>query len=368
MKVLIAPNSMKGSLSAFDFADTVEKALLDVSSDFKVKKIPIADGGDLTGEVLSAYLGATKVEVEVHGPLGKKIRSNYSVIRKTAIIEMAEASGMKLLKPEELNPMITSSYGTGELIHHAIEFGCSEIYLAIGGSATVDGGLGMMRALGYDLLDENDNKLEGCGQDLLSLKRIIRSDILNDVAIRIICDVDNPLLGKQGAAKVFGPQKGATTEMVAELEKGLTNLAEILFTQTGKDLKNVSGAGAAGGISIPLLAFGNAEVVPGADFICERLEVEKWIQWADLVITGEGKIDYQTLNDKAPFAVSKLARKNLKPVLAIGGKVEKEASFAFDGCFSLVNGPVLLQDAIDNAQKYLYQTSFELGKLIKSIK
>lgn len=367
MKVLIAPNSMKGSLSAFDFADTVEEALLEVSSGFEVKKIPIADGGDLTGEILTNYLGAAKVEVDVSGPRGQKIRSKYAVAGKQAIIEMADASGMKLLQAEELNPLLTSSFGTGELIRDAIASGCEEIYLAIGGSATVDGGLGMMRALGFDLLDENNNKLEGLGGDLIRLKKISQSDVLDKVIIQIICDVDNPLLGDLGAAKVFGPQKGATPEMVEVLEKGLNNLAEILHELTGNDLRDVEGVGAAGGISLPLLAFAKAEIVPGADFICEKLEVEKWTEWADLVITGEGKLDHQTLNNKAPFAVSKLARKHQKPILAIGGKVESEASSAFDGCFPLVNGPVSLQDAMENAKKYLYQTSFELGKLIKRI-
>jgi len=368
MKILIAPNSMKGSLSAFDFADITEKALLDVSDEFEIKKIPVADGGDLTGEVLSRHLGAKSIEVEVSGPLGKRITSKYSVSGRTAIIEMADASGMKLIKAEELNPLLTSSFGTGELIKHAIESGCSDIYLAIGGSATVDGGLGMIRALGFELLDREKNELKGRGQDLIHLKSIRKSKLIDNVTIQIICDVDNPLLGINGAAHVFGPQKGATSEVVDMLEEGLKNLADILFEQSGKDVRDIPGAGAAGGISLPLVAFGQAEIVPGADFICERLEVEKWTKWADLVITGEGKVDSQTLNNKAPFAVSKLARKYRKPVFAIGGKVEEEASPAFDGCFSLVNGPVTLAEAIENANKYLYSTVYELGRLILAMK
>lgn len=368
MKVLIAPNSMKGSLSAFDFADIVAKAFHAVSPDFEMKKIPVADGGDFTREVLSDNLQATKVEVEVHDPLGKKIQSNYSVSGTTAVIEMADASGMKLLQANELNPMLTSSFGTGELVRHAIESGCNEIYLAVGGSATVDGGLGMMKALGFGLLDDKMNELHGSGQDLVHLKSIRKSNLLDNVRIKIICDVDNPLLGSNGAARVFGPQKGADSEMVEILENGLKNLAELLKKETGKDLRNISGAGAAGGISLPLLAFDQAEIVKGADFVCEKLDLENWIRWADIVITGEGKIDQQTLNNKAPYAVAKLARKNKRPVLAVGGKVESEASSAFDGIFSLVNGPVALEDAMNNAGVYLYQTSYELAKLIKRMK
>jgi len=367
MKVLIAPNSMKGSLNAFDFADIVEKALLDCSDDFETMKIPVADGGDLTGEVLARNLKADCVEIVVHDPLGKKVMSKYFVAGKTAIIEMADASGMKLIDASELNPMQASSYGTGELIRHAIQNGCTEIFLAIGGSATVDGGLGMMRALGFILLDENDGELQGKGEDLARLKKIVPTEILDEVQIRIICDVDNPLLGDQGAAEVFGPQKGATPAMVHELESGLENLAGILLQQSGKDLKNIEGTGAAGGISLPLLAFGNTEIVAGANFVLKEVELEKWIRWADLVITGEGKLDKQTLNNKAPYAVARLARKSGKILVAIGGKTEPEASVIFDGMFSLVDGPVSQEYAIKNVKTLLYQTTRELARLINAL-
>lgn len=365
MKILIAPNTMKGSLSAFDFADIVEKALLRYSDDFEITKIPMADGGDLTGEVLERNLRAQRVEVNVRGPLGKVVKSKYAFAGKTAIIEMADASGMKLLSPDELNPLLTSSYGTGELIGHAIDSGCSGILLAIGGSATVDGGLGMMHALGFVMLDKDGNKLEGRGEDLNRLVKIEISDILQEVNIRIICDVDNPLLGEQGAAAVFGPQKGATPEMVNELETGLENLAKILRRESGKDLGNIAGVGAAGGLSLPLLAFGRAEIVPGADFICQQLDLEKWIRWADVVITGEGKIDSQTLNNKAPFAVAKLARLHNKPVLAIGGSVAAEASSAFDAVFSLARPGVSTKQAIQYPRKYLFQTASEVARSLK---
>lgn len=362
MKVLIAPNTMKGSLSTFDFADTVENALLQFSSEFEIKKIPVADGGDLTGEVLERNLHARTIEVDVRDPLGKVIKSKYALAGKTAVIEMADASGMKLLSPHELNPYLTSTYGTGELIAHAIKSGCTEILLAIGGSATVDGGLGMLHALGFVLLDKNGNKLEGRGEDLNRLVKIEFSDILQEANIRIICDVDNPLLGLQGAAAVFGPQKGATPEMVHELETGLENLANILSSESGKDHRNKAGAGAAGGIALPLLAFGKAEIVPGANFICQKLGLEKWIKWADVVITGEGRIDSQTLNNKAPYAVAKLARLHHKPVLAIGGSVADEASSAFDAVYSLVGPEVSIEQAIQYPKKYLFQTATEVAQ------
>ena len=367
IKILIAPNSMKGSLNAFAFSDTIEEAFMDCSENFETRKIPVADGGDLTGEILAKSLNAVSQEVEVRGPLGKKVSAKYAVADKRAIIEMADASGMKLVNTSELNPMLASSFGTGELIRHAVQNACSEIYLAIGGSATVDGGLGMMRALGFVLLDKNDNELEGKGEDLSKLMDIVPLSTLDSVNIRIICDVDNPLLGQWGAAKVFGPQKGATPEMVGKLEKGLQNLSEILFQKTGKDLRDLKGAGAAGGISLPLLAFGNAEIVAGADFVLKQLGFEEAVRRADLVITGEGKLDSQTLNNKAPFAVARIARKYNKPVIAIAGKVEEEASEAFDGIFTLVSGPVSPEQAMQQAKQLTYRASYELAKMINRL-
>jgi glycerate 2-kinase len=365
MKVLIAPNSMKGSLSAFDFADTIENAFLSHSEDFFIKKLPVADGGDFTGEVLKRSLNAEEVIVEVRGPLGGKLNSIYSIIKDIAIIEMADASGMKLVDSKLLNPMKASSFGTGQLINDAIRKGCTEIFLAIGGSATVDGGMGMMEAIGFKFYDINNNELLGNGQNLSAINRIQKPENSTSISFKIICDVDNPLLGTNGAAEVFGPQKGATSQMVVELEKGLANLAHVIKNETGKYLAKVEGAGAAGGIAVPLMTFFNANLVAGADFVLNQLNFEEHVKWADIVITGEGKIDAQTLNNKAPFAVAKIARKNNKPVFAIGGQVEKEASQVFDGIFSLVNGPVSLEHAMKNAKQLLYNLSFELAKTIK---
>lgn len=364
IKILVAPNSMKGSLNAFDFADTVEQGFFYVSKEFEIRKLPMADGGDFTREVLHRHFKAETIDVKVKGPLGKITDSNYSISNKTAIIEMADASGMKLVKSEMLNPLKASSFGTGQLINDAIKKDCSEIYLAIGGSATVDGGMGMLEALGFQFFDKEDNRLIGNGENLVNVHTIRKPELPQNISIKIICDVDNLLLGENGAAAVFGPQKGATPEMVRLLEKGLENWANILSKDSVKDLKLIAGGGAAGGIAIPLMAFLNGEMVAGADFILEQLNFEAQVKWADIIITGEGKIDSQTLNNKAPIAVARMARKFKKPVLAIGGQVELEVSNAFDGMYSLVNGPVDLDYAMKNAKSLLYNFSQELAKTI----
>jgi glycerate 2-kinase len=367
MNILVAPNSMKGSLTAFDFADIVEKAFLEVSGKFSVKKIPVADGGDLTGEILRRALDAESFIVEVKDPLGRNISAKYAVSGNTAIIEMADASGIKLLKSNELNPMKTSSFGTGQLLKHVIEHGCTEVLLGVGGSATVDGGTGMLKALGFELLDKNGNILQGNGENLQDVSEIRKPENPHNVSVKIISDVDNPLLGEEGAAAVFGPQKGATPAMTNFLEKGLSNWEKVLETTSGKLLANIKGAGAAGGIALPLLAFFDAEIVPGASFVLTKLNVEKEMEWADLVITGEGKIDSQTLHNKAPMAVASMARKAGKPVMAIGGKTEKTASSAFDGIYSFVPGPISLDNSIDKAGELLFDFATELARTLNAL-
>ena len=368
MKILVAPNAMKGSLSAFDFADIVEKAFLQYPHDFQVRKIPVADGGDCTGEVLARSFNARQVVVEVTGPFGHPVQSQYSIAGNKAIIEMADASGMKLVSAHELNPMQASSYGTGQLIADAIARGCDEIELAIGGSATVDGGMGMMEALGFRFFDKNGKELHGNGENLGKIKAIQAVELPKRPTINIICDVDNPLLGSNGAAAVFGPQKGADPDMVQQLEQGLHNWNALISAKTGKDMSQVNGAGAAGGMAVPLVAFMAANMVPGATFVLEQLGVEESVQWADLVITGEGKIDSQTLNNKAPFAVAQVARKHNKTVVAIGGKVDGEASDAFDGIYSLVNGPMKLDEAMSNSAILLHRWASQLAKTLMSLK
>jgi len=368
MNILVSPNSMKGSLSAINFAGIVEKAFMAASDDFVIKKIPVADGGDMTGEIITRALNATEISIEVEDPLGRPVTAKYSIAGSTAIIEMAEASGIKLLGSDELNPLKASTYGTGQLIADAIGRGCSNIILGIGGSATVDGGTGMLTALGFKLSDETGRPLKGNGENLKSIKRLERSGIADRIEIKIISDVDNPLTGSQGAAAIFGPQKGATPEMVTALEEGLANWASLLELYCGKSLKSLNGAGAAGGISIPLISFFNAEIVPGADFILSLLNFEEHAKWSDLVITGEGKIDSQTLNNKAPKAVANVAHRFNKPVVAIGGNVQREASPAFSGIFSIINEPMAVEEAIMKAPDLLYNFAFELAQLLIDLK
>lgn len=368
MKILIAPNSMKGSLNAFDFADTVEKAFLRCSNQFEVRKVPVADGGDYTGEVLRRAFNAQNIPVKVHGPLGGLIDSSYSVFGKTAIIEMAEASGMKRIESHLLNPLKTSSFGTGELILDAIKKGCTEIFLAIGGSATVDGGMGMMEALDFRFYDNNKKQLSGNGLNLGKISYIQKPEQIEPISIKIICDVDNVLLGENGAAAVFGPQKGATPEMVKILESGLENWANIIQTSTGKKVKDWAGTGAAGGISVPLISFYDAEIVSGAGFVLSKLELETHVKWADIVITGEGKIDNQTFNNKAPFAVAKMANKHKKPVYAFAGIAETGSSEYFDGIFSISAKAESVEYAINNARDLLFEFSLEFAKKVKDSK
>jgi glycerate 2-kinase len=368
MNILVAPNSMKGNLSCFDFADIVEEAFFTVSHDFIIRKVPVADGGDMTGAVLSKAMDAKEIEVEVNDPLGRPVLSKYSISKRTAIIEMAEASGLKLLKHNELNPMIASTYGTGQLIADALGKGCLEILLGVGGSATVDGGSGMLEALGFHLFNNEGQRLHGNGKNTAQIKRIEKSSYLKDFSAKIICDVDNPLTGTDGAAMVFGPQKGASPEMVEYLEKGLTNWSSVLEQYSGKRLAELKGAGAAGGIALPMIAFLNAEIVPGSDFILSLLNFDEEVKWADLVITGEGKIDSQTLNKKAPKAVADAAHKRNKPVIALGGTVNYEASGDFNGIFSITDRPMSLQMAMDDSRKLLYNFAYELAKFISGIK
>ena len=273
IKVLVAPNSMKGSLKAFEFADVVEKAFMRISPCFEIMKVPVADGGDFTGEVLKQAFQAVPVEVGVKDPLGRPVASKYFRSGRTAIIEMADASGIKLLKLHELNPMETSSYGTGELIIAAIEAGCTEVILGVGGSATVDGGAGMMEAFGYRYMDDKGEYVVGNGGNLIRINTIKKNNWYEDVSIKIITDVENPLLGIFGAATVFGPQKGATSKQVKVLEEGLSNWCNLIEKDSGIKLSHRNGEGAAGGIAVPLLAWTNAEIISGADFILAALDL-----------------------------------------------------------------------------------------------
>ncbi len=355
MNILIAPNSMKGTLNAFDFADTVEAALNASGFSFNLRKLPVADGGDFTGEVLCRAIEANPVSLKVKGPLGHPVLATFWISGTIAIIEMAEASGMKKVDVSLLNPLKATSFGTGQLIAEAIQIGCTEIWLALGGSATVDGGMGVLEALGFKFFDAKGREIPGNGENLSQVHQIQPDRITENLTIKILCDVDNPILGKQGAARVFGPQKGATPEMVEVLEKGLKNWCRLLNKIGRKNISDIPGTGAAGGIAAPLLVFSNARIFNGAAFLLEKLRYEKHLAWADLIITGEGKIDGQTTGMKAPFVVAKRASKYKKPVIAIAGTAEKISPNPFHKIITLVSENVSLKDAMENTKNEVYK-------------
>jgi len=369
MRILIVPNAMKGSMSASDFADAIGEGLLMADPKFELAKYPLADGGDGTAELLVKALNGEFVPVKVHDPLGREIMSRFGWIEnlKLAVIEMAEASGLKLLASSELNPMLASSRGTGELMVEAVKQGAQKIILGIGGSATVDGGIGMLKALGFELLDTSGNEVIEGGNGLIQVNQVLsgnaKPQILN-CEIIIASDVRNPLLGENGAAAIYGPQKGATDQMVISLELGFENYIKVLEKSAQKALKDIVGGGAAGGIAIPLIAFLNARMVSGAELIIDLLGVIKDLKSCDLVITGEGCIDLQTCQGKGPAVIAKAAHKAGIPIIAIGGMVKQEASYLFNGIFSIAKGPVSLDEMMKNASELTKSFSFELGKLL----
>ena len=371
MRIMLAPNAMKGSLSASDFANAMSEGLLMADDTLEIVKHPLADGGDGTSELLVNALGGFFIQVSVHDPLGRVINSRYGWLPQTkcAIIEMAEASGLNLLAAEELNPMVASSRGTGELVLAAVKKGAKKIILGIGGSATVDGGIGMLMALGFILLNHSGEAVEEGGNGLIQIAHILRDKVIPDILaceIVIATDVKNPLLGAEGAAAVYGPQKGATPQMVKELELGLSNFIGLLELTSQKELVKLVGGGAAGGLALPLIALLNARMERGAELIIELLGVMDDLRSCDLVITGEGCIDQQTCQGKGPAVIAHAARVAGIPVIAIGGAINPEASYLFDGIFSITSGPVTLEDAIINAYEMTKSLSFQLGKLLNA--
>ena len=371
MRILVAPNAMKGSLSASDFADAIEEGLNLADGSTGVLKRPLADGGDGTNELLIKVLNGLFIPVQVHDPLGRVIVSRIGWLSesKCAVIEMAEASGLKLLATDELNPMKASSRGTGELILAAIEKGAQKIILGIGGSATVDGGIGILKALGFRLSDKSGIEINEGGEGLNQIVKIFKDDVNPNILnceIVIATDVKNPVLGNEGAATIYGPQKGATPLMVNDLESGLQNYVRILEQVSHKELDELVGGGAAGGVALPLIAFLNAHMESGAELIMELLGVLDELKKCDLVITGEGCIDLQTCQGKGPAVVALAAREAGIPVIAIGGTIRDEASALFDGIFSITDGPLSLEDAMANSYELTKSLAFQLGKIIKT--
>ncbi|WP_374718699.1 glycerate kinase [Parageobacillus toebii] len=374
MKVIIAPDSFKESLSALEVANAIEKGFRDIFPEAEYVKIPMADGGEGTVQSLVDATGGRIVKTEVTGPLGDCVQAFFGVLGdgKTAVIEMAAASGLHLVPSEKRNPLVTTTRGTGELILAALDEGAEHIIIGIGGSATNDGGAGMIQALGGRLLDRNGKEIGPGGGSLSELADIDLSGLdvrLKHVKIEVACDVDNPLTGPKGASAIFGPQKGATPEMVATLDKNLHHYADVIERVLGKQVKDIPGAGAAGGIGAGLLAFLEAELKRGVEIVLETVKFHERIQDASLVITGEGRIDGQTIFGKTPIGVAKAAKRYNIPVIAIAASISDDSdvvrSHGIDALYSIVPGIIPLEKALTNAEYYVAKTARNIAAACK---
>jgi glycerate kinase len=330
MKIVVAPDSFKGSLTAVEVSDAIGQGVREIFPEAEIVKIPMADGGDGTVQCLVNDTGGEILRKKVIGPLGDEVLASYGILgdKKTAVIEMAEASGLTLVPENKRNPLITTTYGTGQLIKAALDQGCRKMIIGIGGSATNDGGAGMLQALGVKLLDREGKEIGFGGGELKEVFRIDTKYLdnrLSETKVLIASDVSNPLCGPKGAARIYGPQKGATPEIIEELDKSLAHFAEIIKRDLNKDVKDIPGAGAAGGLGASLMAFLDAELRPGIKIIIEVVKLEQAIKDADLVITGEGKIDSQTIYGKAPIGVAKIAKKYNIPVVAVAAIISDDA-------------------------------------------
>ncbi|MBR8536052.1 glycerate kinase [Carboxylicivirga sediminis] len=356
-KIVIAPDKFKGSLSAMEFCAIVEQTILAICPDVIIEKCPLADGGDGTIDVLRYYIGGDRVELQVNDPLFRPVNANYllSSDTKTAYIEMSSASGIRLLSHDELNPMHTSTYGTGELIKDAIERGAKHIFIGIGGSSTNDAGMGMARALGYKLLDGEGKELAGIGADLLKLRYIDPSEVLpnlKNVCFEVACDVDNPVYGSDGAAFVYSKQKGASDSMIKQLDDGLRNFDAVINRLYHISLHNIPGSGAAGGLGGGCIAFLNARLSSGIRLVMKEANFQAKIQNADWIITGEGSLDVQTLAGKVVKGILN-AQVAQKLAVFCGSNRLQDATTYFDYVGELMQLSPNQKEAIANAELYL---------------
>ena len=373
MKIVIAPDSYKESLSAMEVANAIEAGFREIYPNAEYVKMPVADGGEGTVDAMVAATGGHKISVSVTGPTGKQVMAELGLIyQHTAVIEMAEASGLERISAVERNLLITTTYGTGEMIRAALDLGVKQFIIGIGGSATNDGGAGMLQALGYRLLDQHGRDIPRGGAGLSDLATIDISSAdprLQDCQFKVACDVTNPLTGPMGAAQVFGPQKGADAAMVALLDENLKHYARIVTQELGTDVEFVPGAGAAGGTGAALLAFMKAELHSGIDIVLAALGLELIIADADLVITGEGRLDSQTINGKVPVGVARLAKRHGKPVIAIAGSLSPDVAIVYehgiDSAFSVVNRVCTLHEAFDFAASNIKLTARNIAALLQ---
>lgn len=361
MKIIVAPDKFKGSLTSFEACKCIEAGIKQVDENADVHCFPMADGGDGFAAVMQYYLQTQTICCATVDPLNRTIDASYQwdEANKTAIIELASASGLALLKDDERNPLLTSSFGTGLLIQDAVRKGAEKIILGLGGSATNDAGTGILKAFGFAFLDADDNELESNGGNLLQMKRIIAPYTVPNIIFEVGCDVLNTMHGENGAAFIYAPQKGADRDAVVKLDNGLRNFHQVLLRQRGRDLANVPGAGAAGGVAVGLMAFFRVRLQKGIDMIVTASGIDAAMQHADLLITGEGMIDQQSKEGKVVGRISEFAKENNVPAIGLCGSLLLEASdlkqLGLSYASSICNGPSLVEGCIDNAARLLQE-------------
>lgn len=374
MKIVIAPDSYKESLSALEVANAIEQGFREIWPDADYVKLPVADGGEGTVEAMVAATAGRIVDVDVTGPLGEPVTAFFGLSgdERTAFIEMAAASGLEQVPVALRDPLKTTSWGTGELIRHALDAGVDHIIIGLGGSATNDGGAGMVQALGAKLLDARQNEIGKGGAALDALARIDISQLdprLAACRIEVACDVTNPLTGKEGASAVFGPQKGATAETIDRLDTALVHYAQIIARDLEVDVLELAGGGAAGGMGAALYAFCGAQLRRGIEIVTDALQLDACVADADLVVTGEGRMDSQTIHGKVPVGVAKVAKRYHKPVIGIAGSLTSDVGIVhehgLDAVFSVIYTICTLDDALKNAAENVRMTARNVAATLK---
>ncbi|TSJ56898.1 glycerate kinase [Atlantibacter subterraneus] len=374
MKIVIAPDSWKESLTALEVATAIEDGFRQIFPDAEMVKIPMADGGEGTVEAMVAATQGRIVNLRVTGPLGEPVDAFYGLSgdEQQAFIEMAAASGLESVPPARRDPRITTSWGTGELIRHALDAGVRHIIIGLGGSATNDGGAGMVQALGAQLLDKQGEPLGFGGDALSQLARIDISQLdkrLAECRIEAACDVTNPLTGEEGATAIFGPQKGATPEMIKQLDNALTHYGQIIERDLDKSVMTLKGGGAAGGMGVALYAFCGADLRQGIEIVTEALALDAAVRDADLVITGEGRIDSQSIHGKVPIGVAHVAKRYAIPVIGIAGSLTADVEVVYDhgldAIFSVIPRICTLDEALENAAENLRMNARNIAAVIK---
>ena len=374
--IVLAPDSFKESMSAKEACIAMERGIKKVNQDIKCVHVPMADGGEGTMQSLVDATNGKIYSLEVVGPLGNKVQAEYGILgdREVGILEMASASGIHLVSLDKRNPLITTTYGTGELIKACLDKGVKKLLIGIGGSATNDGGAGVIQALGGKLLDKDGNELGFGGGELGKLHNIDLTNFdprLKDVVVEVACDVNNPLCGEKGASNVFGPQKGATPDMVSLLDNNLKHYANIIKEQIGMDVLEVPGAGAAGGLGAGLMAFLNGTLKKGIEIVIEYSGLEEKVKEADMVWTGEGSIDFQTQYGKTPLGVATIAKKYDKPVIAFAGRVGDNIDVLYekgiDSIFGIMKGVTYIEEALEKGKENIEKTSENVIRLMKLI-